>query len=300
MEKMRIGLVDAYGACANALAAQLRKIPTVREVACFSDGRAALLQPTQMFSMVLIRLEEAAPEKAFCLAQQLLEEEVTASVAFIRSAPLLWGEEQEERDERLREKADPLFALDIMNLPVSQERLEDLLERLALFLAAPEKAQCVRRRDMPMSTPQFVVRVKREKDGLIGTIFNPFCARSYAFHDFSEMLILIDQMCEYLQYPQRQAARRSFFGRRGERPERTIFHEDPFRLYVPREAAHQLHTEIRFEIRVSFREHGSLQGSILWNQKGMTARRQTFISALQLLYLAEEAVCGEERLKIEA
>lgn len=127
--------------------------------------------------------------------------------------------------------------------------------------------------------------------GLSGQLLNPYIERPISLKSLDEMLLFMDLIYNYLDYPCSPTPPATFF----ELPsaEKKAVKRPNFHRYRDPGTGNTAPFQFSFEIRVRTREAESWQGSVLWKEKDL---RHSFSSALQLLHLVSDAL-GLPRLR---
>ena len=142
------------------------------------------------------------------------------------------------------------------------------------------------RAGLPSAAPEILVIVEKCQEGIpSGKMINEFVEKPIAFRGFAELLLRMDALYDYLDFPQSFRKPRTF---RGEAEE----DYDRLRPYEKRSYTTYLHQAegkgmLTFLVKTRFRQNGSWQGFLLWMEAG---KEQHFISTLQCLKLMMEAL----------
>lgn len=152
----------------------------------------------------------------------------------------------------------------------------------------------VERINLPATAPFLMIYVEQYEDGIPeGKMVNLFVKETIHFRGFGDMLVKMDQVYDYLDFPQAAHEPRSFMEHAPQDYDYLAPYKKRFFTAVPlmgrpRENEKAMQT---FFVRTQFRHNGSWQGSIVWLEK---KREQNFISALQCLKLMMEALQDSE------
>jgi hypothetical protein len=243
----------------------------------FSSAAQALAHAPFCADLVLFRIEAESADM-LAAARNMLEEDAAKDIAFVSAAP------QKNKTE-LRLQAQELLAMDLLEEPVDRASIQDLLDRVDQHARGSADRIRMTRQKMRALAPVFLVRLSGTEQETCGTVFNGLCPKESRFVSLAGLLLEIDRMCDYLQYPQRQRRLRSFFRRR--KGCRAVQLDDPAQRCAAKTVKPEKAGRLNFTVWVRFREHESLQGTVCWLDRG---RCQNFSSGLELLYLLEEAV----------
>ena len=124
-----------------------------------------------------------------------------------------------------------------------------------------------------------IVCVDSYEDGILKGWFYNSCQEPESFSSLSQFLLKMEQMLDEIQIPQAYTALRTF----------SAAQDDSICLpAVPTIRG----ARATFELRVSFRQHTSWQGSLLWRERKL---RQSFRSVLELVSLMDSALRNPER-----
>lgn len=136
---------------------------------------------------------------------------------------------------------------------------------------------------MAITAPQFVpyemktsiVKIcSYEERNPKGVLHNPFYGEDKSFSSLSQLIFLMEELQDGLNYPQRATAARCFGASESRAAESG----------GDTEGAKTLAT---FKIRILFRQNSSWQGEIIWVEKDEEAQ---FRSVLELVYLMDSAL----------
>ena len=125
--------------------------------------------------------------------------------------------------------------------------------------------------------------VSYEHKNPVGTIQNPFCDRKISFDSATELLLILDQMLDSLNYPQAARASRCFKARPS-----TVIWNGQHRQQSPLAV---------FKLRVLFRQHASWQGTLAWVDR---AEIMPFRSVLEMLKLMDGVLSYSNQSGIQA
>ncbi len=136
---------------------------------------------------------------------------------------------------------------------------------------------------MAIPAPQFVpyemktsiVKIHSYEDrNPKGVLSNPFYGQDKSFSSLSQLIFLLEELQDSLNYPQKSTTARCFGASES------------------RAAESQGNTEIAkalatFKVKILFRQNSSWQGNVIWVEKDEEAQ---FRSVLELIYLLDSAM----------
>ncbi len=108
----------------------------------------------------------------------------------------------------------------------------------------------------------------------VGTLENRFYDQKQTFSNLTQLLLLVDQLQENLQFPQTTMEKRQF----------TPSPDPTARPMAPPDADSPLAT---FQLSIYFRQNASWQGNLIWIEKNTAAQ---FRSALELTFLLDSVL----------
>lgn len=136
-----------------------------------------------------------------------------------------------------------------------------MIERMGRFVPADQKIS--------------VIHITGYQDrNFEGTLQNPFYPEKQGFKNLTQLLLLIEQLQDSIQFPQKGMERRSF--------------TDEAPAVNPTEVP-QGAPLATFKLNLLFRQNASWQGSVVWVEKGMDAQ---FRSALELVCLMDSVLAA--------
>lgn len=107
-----------------------------------------------------------------------------------------------------------------------------------------------------------------------GVLTNPYFGEDRAFNSLSQLIFLMEEMQDDLNYPQKSTAARSFGASEGA-------------AAGPGGNTVNARALATFKIRILFRQNSSWQGDVVWLEKDEEAQ---FRSVLELIYLLDSAM----------
>lgn len=113
-----------------------------------------------------------------------------------------------------------------------------------------------------------------------GRFYHPYHDKGKTFLSLIQLLTDMEQTLDSMNFPQSFTAMR-------------YFAPPPIGSAEPTESPTQGELAT-FSIRVLFRQNASWQGSVIWHEKNI---EQPFRSALELIFLMDSALTGEEKEK---
>ncbi len=142
------------------------------------------------------------------------------------------------------------------------------------------------RASLPSAAPEILVLIEQCQDGIpSGRIVNDFVENPTTFHGFADLLLKMDAIYDYLDFPQASRETRTFSRLAAEEYERLApYTKRSYTVYM-----HQAQTKsmLTLLVKTRFRQNGSWQGILLWLE---AEKEQRFVSALQCLKLMNEAL----------
>ena len=139
---------------------------------------------------------------------------------------------------------------------------------------------------VPYAMKTSVIRITSYENKIIrGVLSNPFYDTDIEFNGMFPLVLLLENLQDELNYPQRSMDARSFSGD-GKLPELI---ETPAGEITGNILA-------TFQISVYFRQNASWQGSIVWAERKQSAN---FRSVLELMMLMDSALSGGEHQENE-
>ncbi len=131
---------------------------------------------------------------------------------------------------------------------------------------------------IPYEMKTSIIKVSAyEGKNIKGIFINPYFQQEMFFESTTQLLFLMEEVQDGLNYRQETMEKRSFL-ERSKTNERTL-KEDVKEV--------QKVTLATFKIKVLFRQHASMQGSIIWVEKEMESQ---FRSALELIVLMDSVL----------
>lgn len=133
-------------------------------------------------------------------------------------------------------------------------------------------------RFVPYEMKTSVIKVTSyENREMVGVLLNPFFEQEVHFTGITQLIFLVEQLLDNLNFPQKGMQPRVFL-RDGER--------EPS---LPEQASEQDVGPIlaSFRLNVLFRQNASWQGSLVWMEEKMEAQ---FRSVLELIYLMDSVL----------
>jgi hypothetical protein len=135
---------------------------------------------------------------------------------------------------------------------------------------------------VPYEMKTSVIKIYSYRDcNHTGVIINPHFKEEVRFNSTVQMLKLIDELQDSLNFPQKSMLTRSF----SEYPEPREPKPEPPRAGGPGDEQ----PIASFSLNILFRQNASWQGSIVWIEKVMQSE---FRSALEMLFLMDEVLSG--------
>jgi hypothetical protein len=135
---------------------------------------------------------------------------------------------------------------------------------------------------VPYAMKTSEIRVTSYDEKIIrGTLSNPFYGTDVEFNGLVQLVLLLENLQDELNYPQRAMDTRSFTDGM-KRPELKVAPPDS-------ERHRALAT---FRVSIYFRQNASWQGSVVWTEREQSA---CFRSVLELMMLVDGALCGGEK-----
>jgi hypothetical protein len=129
---------------------------------------------------------------------------------------------------------------------------------------------------VPNNLRMTVIRViSYENKNFAGYVENPFLGESLRFSNLTQLLLMLDELADELNYPRRACESRSFLAAQKHRP---------FQL-IPADTNRK--PIASFKICIMFRQNASWQGSCEWIDQGESAN---FRSALELIQLMDQVL----------
>lgn len=119
-----------------------------------------------------------------------------------------------------------------------------------------------------------------ESRKLSGYIENPYFPQEQYFDNLVEFLLIMDNLCDEICYPQRATESRSFV---------KSSEEHSVEAKAPQKREKAIAT---FKLNILFRQNSSWQGSVLWMEKQIDAQ---FRSVLELIMLMDSVLSSETK-----
>lgn len=118
-----------------------------------------------------------------------------------------------------------------------------------------------------------------EQGVLSGRFYNPYLKDGAVFRSLTQFLIKMEQTLDTMNLPQSFTAVRAFAP------------PPPANAVISPTLKQQEGALATFALRIIFRQNSSWQGSITWLEAG---REQSFRSVLELIFLMDSALSGQE------
>ncbi|MCI2046093.1 MAG: hypothetical protein LKJ90_00035 [Faecalibacterium sp.] len=121
-----------------------------------------------------------------------------------------------------------------------------------------------------------------------GRLYHQYTRQPLHFAETDQLLMQMDDLFDWLNYPQRTMQERTF-RKKSKEPEKdkgetSMAKKEPEIVNEPAEQKGDIAT---FVIHVMYRQNATWQGSVLWAESGQT---QNFRSALELIRLMDSAI----------
>lgn len=152
------------------------------------------------------------------------------------------------------------------------------------------KSNAVERINLPESAPYTMVYIDRYEDHMPhGEFVNSYLDAPASFSGFCDLILKLDNLYDYLDFPRADRADRFFLKHRQPDYDRLAPYIKRYYNFVPmHEKRNKKGMLLTFLIKTRFRLHGSWQGTMIWIDEDPVSRR--FISTLQCMKLMDEAL----------
>ncbi len=149
-----------------------------------------------------------------------------------------------------------------------------------------ETLSIIERKSLPEYAAYIIVRM--DAGGLdipSGKLFNAFLQKPVSFTGLSDMLLKMDQIYDFLDFPQATREDRTFAWKKQPKYDRLA----PYQPRYFKRSTPNLHGRagLTLVVQTRYRQNGSWQGTVRCPQLGKTAN---YVSALQFLKLTAEAI----------
>ena len=143
---------------------------------------------------------------------------------------------------------------------------------------------CLRENNVRIFSPNIICNCVNRYNGrfIRGELYNSYSKEPYRYDDIIEMLQIMEELYDTLQFPMSSTESRSFFNKKQnfKRKGMTKLMQDEMMLDKRGEKG-------TFIIQVQYRQNSSWQGKIVWVEKNET---QHFRSALEMIKLMDSAL----------